>query len=185
MIEAARSLLVKGEVPRLEISEVAECASVARSTFYLAFGTRSSFLSRLLDDSLNRAGFGQIREYIALPDAREAMEKVLAQTAAMYAADHAILGRMLLLARLDSEVALDYQARQQRREEGMRKLAGRLRQQGVLREGVSVDVAASVLWVLTSFDTFDQLFSGWGMDPNACGDRLVMMARSALLRTSA
>ena len=78
MIEAARDVLVEGEVPRLELSEVAERAGVARSTVYLSFGTRSAFLSRILDDSLSRAGFGRMRELIALPDARQAMEEMLA-----------------------------------------------------------------------------------------------------------
>ena len=87
MIEAARSVLTSGEVPRLEIAEVAEPAGIARSTVYLAFGTRSAFMATILDDSLSRAGFGRLREYLGLPDAGEAMEKSLARAAVMYAAE--------------------------------------------------------------------------------------------------
>ena len=181
MIEAARSVLTSGEVPRLELAEVAERAGIARSTVYLSFGTRSALMSKILDDSLSRAGFGRLREYLVLPDAVEAMEKSLTQTAHMYSADHGVLRRMLLLARLDPDVARDYQLRQQRRETAMRDLAQRLRSQRSLRANVSVEAAAAVLWVLTSFDTFDQLFSGWGLDATSCGVRLVMIARSSLL----
>jgi len=181
MIEAARSVLTSGEVPRLELAEVAERAGIARSTVYLSFGTRSALLSKILDDSLSRAGFGRLREYLVLPDAVEAMEKGLTQTAHMYSADHEVLRRMLLLARLDPDVARDYQLRQQRRGAGMRDLAQRLRSQRRLRPKVSVEAAAAVLWVLTSFDTFDQLFSGWGLDATSCGMRMVMIARSSLL----
>jgi len=181
MIEAARSVLTSGEVPRLELAEVAERAGIARSTVYLSFGTRSALMSKILDDSLSRAGFGRLREYLVLPDAVEAMEKSLTQTARMYSADHGVLRRMLLLARLDPDVARDYQLRQQRRETAMRDLAQRLRSQRSLRANVSVEAAAAVLWVLTSFDTFDQLFSGWGLDATSCGVRLVMIARSSLL----
>jgi AcrR family transcriptional regulator len=184
MIEAARSLLVEGEAPGLEISEVAERAGVARSTVYLSFGTRAAFLSSILDDSLSRAGFGRLREHAGLADAREAMDRVLAQTATMYATDHSVLRRMLLLARLDSEVAGDYQVRQQRRAEAVRGLARRLRRQRHLRTDVSIEAAASVLWVLTSFEAFDQLFSGWGLDAAACGERMAMMAHTALLQRS-
>ena len=181
MIEAARSVLTSGEVPRLELAEVAERAGIARSTVYLSFGTRSALMSKILDDSLSRAGFGRLRGYFILPDAVEAMEKSLTQTAHMYSADHGVLRRMLLLARLDPDVARDYQLRQQRRGAAMRDLAQRLRSQRRLRAEVSVEPAAAVLWVLTSFDTFDQLFSGWGLDATSCGVRMVMIARSSLL----
>ena len=181
LIEAARFVLTSGEVPRLEIAEVAERAGIARSTVYLSFGTRSAFLSRILDDSLTRAGFGRLRENINLPDAAEAMDKSLAQAAVMYSADHAVLRRMLLLAQLDPDVARDYQQRQQRRAAGMRDLAQRLCSQGKLRPEVSPEAAAEVLWVLTSFETFDQLFSGWGLAATACAARIVAVARSSLL----
>ena len=181
MIEAARFVLTSGEVPRLELAEVAERAGIARSTVYLSFGARSALMSKILDDSLSRAGFGRLREYLVLPDAVEAMEKSLTQTAHMYSADHEVLRRMLLLARLDPDVARDYQLRQQRRGAAMRDLAQRLRSQRRLRAKVSVEAAAAVLWVLTSFDTFDQLFSGWGLDATSCGVRMVMIARSSLL----
>jgi len=109
------------------------------------------------------------------------MEKSLTQTAHMYSADHGVLRRMLLLARLDPDVAGDYQSRQQRRGAAMRDLAQRLGSQRRLRAKVSVEAAAEVLWVLTSFETFDQLFSGWGLDVTTCGVRMVMIARSSLL----
>jgi AcrR family transcriptional regulator len=184
LIEAARSVLVEAEVPRLEIAEVATRAGVARSTFYLAFGTRSDFLSKLLDDSLARAGFGRLGEYLSLPDAVSAMKRGLAQAAAMYASDHEILRRMLLLARLDLEAAQMHAERQLRREASMRNLARRLHQQGKLRASISVEAAGSVLWILTSFETFDQLFSGWNLDARACGTRIVMIAHESLLTDS-
>ena len=181
LIEAARSLLVSGDVPNLELAEVAEQAGVARSTIYLSFGTRSAFMTRILDDSLARAGFGLLREYFVLADAVEALDKTLSQTAVMYSQEHAVLRRMLILAQLDPDVARDYQERQQRRAAGMRDLAHRLRAQGKLRTDVSVQGAAAVLWVLTSFETFDQLFSGWGLTTSRCASQLVMMARASLL----
>ena len=42
----------------------------------------------------------------------------------------------------------------------MTRLAGRLAEQGVLREGLSVETAEHVLWVLTSFESFDSLYTG-------------------------
>src|SRR5262249_5248480 len=154
---------------------------LSRSTVYLSFGTRSALMSKILDDSLGRAGFGRLRACMILPDALEAMEKTLTQTALVYSSAHAVLRRMLLLAKLDRDVARDYQQRQQRRAAGMRDLAQRLEDQQRLRNTVSVEEAATVLWVLTSFETFDQLFAGWGLDATRCGERIAMIARSSLL----
>ena len=46
---------------------------------------------------------------------------------------------------------------------GCRRLAGRLAEQGVLRDGVSAADAEQVLWLLTSFESFDLLFTGRGL----------------------
>ena len=45
----------------------------------------------------------------------------------------------------------------------MARLAGRLREQDVLRPDVTAEEAAHVLWVLTSFDAFDLLYTGRGL----------------------
>ena len=181
MIEAARRVLTTGDVPRLDLADVAQEADVARSTIYLSFGSRSAFLDAILEDSLARAGFGRLAEYFIVPDATEAMEKSLVQGSIVYAAEHAILRRMLLLAQLDAEAAMLYQAHQTSRAASMRDLARRLHRQRKLRPRVSVEVAASILFALTSFETFDQLYSGWGLDANACGSRLVAMSHASLL----
>lgn len=181
MIEAARKVLTTGEVPRLDLADVAQAAGVARSTIYLSFGSRSAFLDTILEDSLGRAGFGRLGEYFILPDAAQAMERSLAQGSVVYGAEHAVLRRMLLLAQLDPDAANLYQERQRTRADSMRKLARRLHRQRKLRPRLSVEVAASILFVLTSFEAFDQLYSGWGLDADACGSRLVAMAHASLI----
>ena len=57
----------------------------------------------------------------------------------------------------------------------------RLRDAGHLRADRAVTEAAEALWVLTSFDAFDQLFTGRDLAPGAVAERLTMMAESALL----
>ncbi len=184
MIEAGRRVLSAGDVPRLDLVAVARESGVARSTIYLSFGSRSAFLDAIAEDSLARAGFGRLGEYFMLPDATEAMEKSLAQGPLVYASEHAILRRMLLLAQLDPDAAKLYQARQKARAASMRELAHRLHRQHVLRPGISVDVAASILFVLTSFEAFDQLYSTWGLDAKTCGSRFVAAAQASLLASS-
>lgn len=60
-------------------------------------------------------------------------------------------------------------------------LAERLAEQGVLRPEVSAAEAADVLWVVTSFDSFDLLYPGRSLSVEQIVDRLVTTAERSLL----
>jgi hypothetical protein len=63
----------------------------------------------------------------------------------------------------------------------MADLAQRLAEQRALRTGLSVERAADILSLLTTFWTFDELHAGRGLDAEACADTLVGIARKSLL----
>ena len=42
--------------------------------------------------------------------------------------------------------------------------------------------ATDILWIVTSFQTFDQLFTGRELAPHACGERLIALANGALCK---
>jgi hypothetical protein len=63
----------------------------------------------------------------------------------------------------------------------MRRLARRLHEHGALRSDITQAQAAHLLWVLTSFETFDQLFDGQGLDAAAVADLLVATAERSVL----
>ena len=55
--------------------------------------------------------------------------------------------------------------------------------EGYLRSRLSVAEAADLLWVLTSFETFDQLYSGRRLSQTVVARRIVALAEGALLVT--
>jgi hypothetical protein len=63
---------------------------------------------------------------------------------------------------------------------GMARVAGRLADQGVLREGLSAEDAEHVLWVLTSFESFDSLYTGRNMSTDRAVELLIDTAERAL-----
>lgn len=69
-----------------------------------------------------------------------------------------------------------------RRAGGIEYLARRLGEQGHLRPDVSVDEAANLLWVLTSFDSFDLLYTGRGLPADAVVEVLATAAERALVK---
>jgi hypothetical protein len=66
------------------------------------------------------------------------------------------------------------------RAEGQSRLARRLADEGHLAADVTVEEAADILWVITSFETFDQLYTGRGLSEADTAARLVTMAERAL-----
>jgi hypothetical protein len=63
---------------------------------------------------------------------------------------------------------------------GMSRLAGRLAKQGVLRDDLSIEDAEHVLWVLTSFESFDALCTGRDMSTDRTVELLTDAAERAL-----
>jgi hypothetical protein len=64
----------------------------------------------------------------------------------------------------------------------MLHLARRLDEHGLLRDDVTVDEAAHVLWVLASFDAFDLLYTGRKLPLDEVVALLVTSAERTLLR---
>jgi hypothetical protein len=73
------------------------------------------------------------------------------------------------------------QQMEERRADGMAYLAGRLAEQGLLREDITPAAAADVLWVITSFDAVDLLSSGRTLSVDQVADMLVEMAERTVL----
>jgi hypothetical protein len=73
------------------------------------------------------------------------------------------------------------QRSEQRRAKGMMRVARRLAKHGLLRDGLTAKKAADQLWVLTSFDAFDLLYTGRGLAANEVARVLVEMAERAVL----
>ena len=67
----------------------------------------------------------------------------------------------------------------------MDRLARALAAHGYLREGVTVEEAVDILTVITSFQSFDELFTGSGLTADVVADRLIAMAERSVCREGA
>ncbi|MFI9596067.1 hypothetical protein [Nonomuraea sp. NPDC052265] len=77
------------------------------------------------------------------------------------------------------------QRMEQGRSSGMAYLAQRLADQGVLRPDVTADQAADLLWLLTSFDSFDLLYTGRTPSVDEVAKTLITTAERSLCRQGA
>src|SRR5664279_772448 len=99
----------------------------------------------------------------------------------MYAVDRDIYRVLYSMAQLDpASVGGAVQKMEAERAGGMAQVAGRLAEDGALREGMTVARATDVLWMLCSFDAFDQLYTGRRLDIEETVQILVATAQSAV-----
>jgi AcrR family transcriptional regulator len=182
IIEVTRAALARAPLVNVGLPEIAAEAGVARSTIYTAFGSREGLMFALAEDLLKRSGFDRVGAAFRLPDAVEALQQSLREAAQVYASEAPVARALLRLAAIDKDAARGAARIEYGRREGMASLAGRLAAQGALRDDVTPEEAADVLWVITSFDTFDQLYDGRGLAADVVAERLVTMVRRTLLR---
>jgi hypothetical protein len=122
---------------------------------------------------------------VAHPDAREHLRGGIRGAMRAFAVDRDVYRVLFSTAMLDPEATGGaIQRMEGRRAGGMAYLAQRLAEQGRLRTGVTVERATDLLWVLTSFDSFDLLHTGRGLTIDEIADVLTEAAERSLLSLS-
>jgi AcrR family transcriptional regulator len=188
--ETRRRILVAlyerlGEAPSQPVSveQVAQLARVARSTVYLIFGSRAGLFDALAADLFRSGEFALVEQAVAHPDAREHLRGGVLGGAQMFAAHRDVFRVLYSMAQLDaSAVGGAVQRLEDARAKGMARLAQRLAEQDLLRPGVTVEDAADLLWLLSSFDALDVLYSGRGLPLQAVVDLMIATAERSLYR---
>lgn len=166
----------------VSVEGIARDARVSRSTIYLVFGSRSGLFDALTDRLIQGEGYDRIVEAAGHPDARETLRGGLGGGVHMYAAHQDVLRVLYATAKLDPDGAGRAIARGEgKRFESMGWLAGRLHEEGHLRPDVTPADAAHTIWLLASFDAYDQLAAGRKLEPEAVARILRETAERALL----
>jgi AcrR family transcriptional regulator len=177
ILDAVYQWLRERPAEPVSIDRIARLARVARPTVYLVFGSRAGLFEAVGADLLERGGFGRMLQAAAHPDAREALRGGICGIVEMYAAHRDVLRVLSSMALLDATAVGGAIARmEQGRADGMARLAQRLADQGALRADVTAGQAADLLWLLTSFDSFDLL--------STCGELSVEETAATLITTA-
>jgi AcrR family transcriptional regulator len=183
ILDAVYERLRESPSEPVSVDRIARMAGVARSTVYLVFGSRAGLFDALARDLMDRAGYAELIEAVRHPDAREHMRGGIAAGARIFASQRDVLRALYSMALLDEEAVGDAIRRSEaERSRGMQRLARLLGEQELLREGVTVADATHLLWVLTSFDAFDLLYTGRNLPLDDVIRLLVEGAERAVLR---
>jgi AcrR family transcriptional regulator len=182
IIEVTRDLLSRAPLENVSLPTIATEAEVARSTVYTIFGSREGLMIAVAEDLLDRGGFARIGQALRGPDVVRAFEISIDVAMELYSSEYPVGSALLSLAAVDRDASSAAARLNYGRREGMRKLAERMRDQGVLRPDTTVEEAADVLWLITSFETFYQLYRERSLTPKQVGERLMAIVRRTLYR---
>jgi AcrR family transcriptional regulator len=167
----------------VNIDQVARTAKVARSTVYLIFGSRAGLFDAVAADLHERGGFDRVVQAVAHPDVREHLRGGIHGGMLTFAAYRDLHRVLFSMATLDPEaVGGAMQRLEERRAGGMAYLAKRLAEQGRLRPDVTEAEAADLLYLLTSFDSFDMLYTGRSLPAEEVARILITTAERTLCR---
>ena len=182
ILDALHDLLRERPDGSISVDRVAKRARVARSTVYLAFGSRRGLFDALTERLLSGEGFEQILRAVRNPDARESLRGGITGGVKQFAANHEALRVLNAMRTLDPTGAGEAVARvEAQRSSGMARLARRLGEQGLLRPGLTPEQAAHVIWLFAGFEAFDTLATGRGLSPAEVTAILTATAEHALL----
>jgi AcrR family transcriptional regulator len=182
ILEAARATLERGPLGALKLDEVARAAGVSRSTLYLLYGSRAGLFDALARHLRDTSGFEKLVAAFRLPDALEALRAAQREAVGVYATMPHLARALFTLGAIDPDAVAAIRAIEDGRRPGQAALARRLADEGYLRAGVSIDEATDILTVITSFQAFDELFTGSGLPADVVADRLVAMAERSICR---
>jgi AcrR family transcriptional regulator len=167
----------------VSVEEIARSARVARSTVYLIFGSRAGLFDALAAELFTSGEFALVEAAVANPDARASLHGGILGGTLMFAAHRDVFRVLWSTAQLDANaVGGAVQRLDAARAAGMARLAARVAAAGLLRDDVTPEEAAHVLWLLTSFDAFDELYRGRGLTAEAVAALLTTTAERALYR---
>jgi AcrR family transcriptional regulator len=182
VLDAVYDQLREAPAQPVSVDGIARTAEVARSTVYVIFGSRAGLFDAFAADLLERGGFRRVIDAVADPDPRVTLRDGITGGVHTFAAHREVTRALVSMAALDPDaVGGAMQRSDQRRAKGMMRLARRLARHGLLREGITAKQAADRLWVMTSFDAFDLLYSGRGLSADDVARVLVDVAERSLL----
>jgi AcrR family transcriptional regulator len=177
IVAAARKLLTGGRgAASFSMDAVARQAGVARMTVYHQFGSKRDLLEALFDDLAARSLGKQLRPAFAESDPLRALAELIAAFAAFWTSERKAIRRIRALGALDPDFEQALHERDERRRRAIRGILTRLQNNRGKLPRLSLDEAINLVWMLTSFETFDALAG-----PNARPSDMLSLVHAVVL----
>jgi AcrR family transcriptional regulator len=180
IIRAARDLFSQSGFHGVTLDDVAKQAGVARATVYYQFESKYGLLDSVVTDALQAKKAEGLRLAREHEDALAGMHRYIEEVCKFWAGDHILFRNAYGLAAIDVDAATLFDSYDERRRELLMWLAKRLDDQGHLRDGLTQRRVTDVLWLLSSFRSFDQLLNRAQLSVDEAASLLNELAESVL-----
>ena len=160
IIDATRELLAREGYPQASVDEVARVADVARATVYYQFGSKKGLIQALVEDIQRRAGQEAVVDSVEVVNPVDAMRQAFVMGSRFWAAERPLVHKLTGLAAVDADIRPILALAERDRLPLLARLVDRLAGAQLLAPSYSSEEALHVLWMLSSFEAFDQLFTG-------------------------
>jgi AcrR family transcriptional regulator len=157
ILDAALDFFQRGEVDA-SMQEITKAAGYSRQTLYLNFADRGAFYVAVVERAEERYHFSE--EYAKVeraPNGIAALVAIVGLQARISRLIKPIAYALDVLRNKDSAVEKARQKRVDRRIAACEAVIARLVAEGLLRRDITVKAAADILWLMTSFHTWDNL----------------------------
>ena len=164
ILEAALKLIAKRGGVDITMAQIAKAARMSRQAVYLHFADRGELMVALARHTDQKRGLDAEIAYIRdAPTGLEAMRRMVSLQARSNPTIWPIARMFEAIRRSDPQVERPWQDRLQHRLSGCQQIMRRVEQEGDLRPGMPVEVAADLMWTLTSLRMWEDLIllRGW------------------------
>jgi AcrR family transcriptional regulator len=164
-LAAARELILAQPTPP-SIDAVAAQAGVARMTVYYQFGSKVGLLEALFDGLGGPHFQSRLPGALAHPDPLDALDELIEVFLSFWSEERLVVRRVRGMGALDSDFEKSLRGRDERRRQLLRMVLVRISEQYGRPPLESLDETIDILYVLTSFATFDTLAGEGGTFEN-------------------
>jgi AcrR family transcriptional regulator len=183
ILDAALRLVTRQGGADVTLGEVAREAGVSRQALYLHFADRAALFLAVVRHADDRRGLpAMIRRIQEAPTGEAALRAMAATQARMNPGIWPLARALDSVRRQDDAAERSWQERLSHRHEGCRAIVAQLVREGSLRADLSRDVAADLLWTLSSLRTWEDLvlLRGWSAQQyeQRLGDLMLMVVTS-------
>lgn len=181
ILAGARELLANPRgFAELSMDAVARKSGVARMTVYYQFGSKAGLLEALYEHLVTRYEAGQLVDALRKADSLAALLEFIDVFVSGWGSDRVVIRRVHALAALDPALTQCVQNRNARRRHELEAILKRVRGQYGHPGFSKFSQALEIVYMLTSFETFDQL-AGATHKPSGVGDAIKRLALAAVV----
>jgi AcrR family transcriptional regulator len=181
ILTAARELLATlREFSEFSVDAVAHKSGVARMTVYYQFGSKAGLLEALYENLVGRNETLQLADANRKADSLSALLEFVDVFVRVWSSDRNVIRRMHALAALDPGLAQSVQMRSANRRHELEMILKRVRGQYGHPGFSKFSEALEIVYMLTSFETFDHLAAAT-RKPSEVADAIKRMALATVV----